>query len=132
LRITGESIRLDGGVQCAWPVRDSAGANLAESSFETDLEGENSELPCFQRRLKMTPEEHRLVIYVLAQQLRHIKTILEILKRRGILEGADSQAFASSVFLDDEATLSALREAKADYLNLAKLLGVQTGLESLA
>ena len=80
----------------------------------------------------MTPEEHRLVIYVLAQQLRHIKTILEILKRRGILESADSEAFASSVFLDDEATLSALREAKADYLNLAKLLGVQTGLESLA
>jgi hypothetical protein len=80
----------------------------------------------------MTPEEHRLVIYVLARQYQSIKTIIATLKSRGILEGDDPEAFASSVFLDSASNLSVLQEAKTEYLNLAKFLGVQTGLENPA
>ncbi|MGA7381835.1 MAG: hypothetical protein WBX03_13380 [Terriglobales bacterium] len=78
----------------------------------------------------MTPEEHSLVIAILARQFQQGKTFIEILKSRGILEGDDPLAFASTVYLDPASNSALWQQAKEDYLQLAKMLGVQTGLES--
>jgi hypothetical protein len=77
----------------------------------------------------MTPEEHRLLIWLLARQLQNTKTIIGILESRGILEGDDAAAFASTVFLDESSNSAVLRQAKEEYLQIAKLLGMETGLE---
>ena len=77
----------------------------------------------------MTPEEHRLVIWVLVRQAQGIKTIIEILKSRGLLQENDAEKFASAVFLDEASNFALLQAAKAEYLKLARELGVVTGLE---
>lgn len=77
----------------------------------------------------MTSEEHRLLIWVLVRQLQNTKTLIEILESRGILQGDDATAFASTVFLDEASNSALHQQAKAEYLQIAKLLGVETGLE---
>lgn len=77
----------------------------------------------------MTPAEHRLVIWVLARQFQQTKTFLDILKSRNVLEDGDAEAFAASVYLDEASNSALLREAKAEYLRIAKDLEVVTGLE---
>lgn len=77
----------------------------------------------------MKPEEHRLVIWVLARQLQQAKVFLDILKSRNVLEDGDAEAFASSVYLDEASNSALLREAKAEYLKIAKQMGLKTGLE---
>lgn len=77
----------------------------------------------------MTPEEHRLVIWVLVRQAQNTKALLDILKSRGVLQDDDAQAFAASVFLDEASNSALLAEAKAEYLRVAKMMGVVTGLE---
>jgi hypothetical protein len=78
----------------------------------------------------MTPEEHRLVLWVLVRQMQSDKILLEILKSRGVLERDDDpEAYASSVALDERSNHELLAEAKAEYLKIAKTLGVETGLE---
>jgi hypothetical protein len=78
----------------------------------------------------MTPEEHRLVIFVLARQYQQTKILIEILKSRGILESDDPTAFASAVCLDVPSNNALLRQAKEEYLQAAKDMGVVTGLET--
>ena len=76
----------------------------------------------------MTPDEHRLVLWVFVRQAQTTKALLDILKSREILQDDDAEAFAASVFL--EASNSALyQQAKEEYLKIAKLLGVETGLK---
>jgi hypothetical protein len=77
----------------------------------------------------MTPKEHKLLIWLLARQLQNTKTLIKILESRGILENDDAEAFASSVFLDEESNRDVLAQAKEEYLKIAKLLGLETGLE---
>jgi hypothetical protein len=77
----------------------------------------------------MTPDEHRLVIWVLVRQAQSTKALLDILKSRGILQDDDAEAFGSSVFLDEASNSALLQQAKAEYLKIAKVMGVVTGLE---
>jgi hypothetical protein len=77
----------------------------------------------------MTPAEHRLVIWVLARQVQQAKTFIDILKSRNVLADGDAEAFAASVFLDEASNSALLREAKTEYLKIAKQMGVETGLE---
>lgn len=77
----------------------------------------------------MTPEEHRLVIWVLARQLQQAKVFLDVLKSRNVLEEGDAEAFATSVYLDETSNSALYREAKSEYLKIAKAMGLKTGLE---
>jgi hypothetical protein len=78
----------------------------------------------------MTPEEHRLVILVLARQYQQTRIIIEMLKSRGVLETDDATAFASAVCLDAPSNDALLRQAREEYLLAAKEMGVITGLET--
>jgi len=77
----------------------------------------------------MTPEEHRLVIWVLARQLQLGKLFIDILKSRNVLEESDVEAFASTVFWDETSNHALYADAKQEYLKIAKELGLVTGLE---
>jgi hypothetical protein len=79
----------------------------------------------------MTPKEHALVLALFAKQNQFIKMLLDILKSRGILTGDDARAFEFSQSVDAVSNAALLDEAKAKYLELAKGLGIQTGLENL-
>ncbi len=78
----------------------------------------------------MTSQEHTLMIFLLAKQLQQIKIIVSILKSRGILGGDDAQAFESAVAFDLESNAALFQDAQRQYLDFAKRLGIDTGLES--
>jgi hypothetical protein len=79
----------------------------------------------------MTAQEHALVLALFAKQNQFIKVLFDILKSRGVLTGDDARAFEFSQSVDAASNLALLEEAKAKYLELAKQLGIQTGLENL-
>jgi len=63
------------------------------------------------------------------RQYQYVKTLIEILKSRGVLESDDFRAFQSLVFLDEASNNALLRQATQEYLSLAKNLEVDTGIE---
>lgn len=74
----------------------------------------------------MTENEHKLIVYMLAQQNIRLKALLEMLESRGILEENDFDAFhhlAKEQMGDDMmlATMNLYRE-------YAKLLGLQESM----
>jgi hypothetical protein len=77
----------------------------------------------------MTPEEHKLMLTLFTKYFQQIKVIIEILKSRGLLEGDDPMAFATAVHSDSESNERVFQQAAALYLQAAKRLGVETGLE---
>lgn len=79
----------------------------------------------------MTPKEHALVLAIFAKQNQFIKVIIDMLKSRGLLTGDDAQAFEFSQTIDAKSNAALFAEAKAKYLELAKGLGIETGLENL-
>lgn len=74
----------------------------------------------------MTSEEHLLMIYMLARQYRAIKTLLEILRSRDIIERDDFEAFAQAL-VSGEVSAALLDEVRGHYLEVAKKLGIQAG-----
>ena len=78
----------------------------------------------------MTTNEHYLVITVLARQYQYVKTLIQILKSRGVLETDDFRAFQSLVVLDEASNDALLHRATEEYLTLAQNLGVDTGIET--
>jgi hypothetical protein len=79
----------------------------------------------------MTTKEHMLVLALFAKQNQLIKVLVNILKSRGILAGDDAGAFEFSQNVDASSNAAIFAEAKAKYLELAKGLGIETGLEKL-
>jgi hypothetical protein len=79
----------------------------------------------------MTPEEHKLAITMWAKHYQQLKVIIEILKSRGLLEGDDPLAFASLVHSDTASNKALLQPSAELYLQTAKDIGVETGLERL-
>jgi len=79
----------------------------------------------------MTPEEHQLMITMWAKQYQQLKVVVEILKSRGLLEGDDPLAFATLVHSDVAANRALLQESATIYLQTAKEIGVDTGLDRL-
>jgi hypothetical protein len=77
----------------------------------------------------MTTQEHKLIIGLFAKQMQLITILLQILKSRDLVEKDDAQAFEFAVTEDDVSNAALLQRAKASYLQLAKSLGIETGLE---
>jgi hypothetical protein len=74
----------------------------------------------------MTENEHRLVVFMFAQQATRFKALLELLRARGILEGDDLAAFEHVVRaeMDEEIYV----EMVAEYTKAAKDFGIQDSL----
>ncbi|MBZ5507639.1 MAG: hypothetical protein LAO78_19430 [Acidobacteriia bacterium] len=70
------------------------------------------------------------MILVFAKQNQMIKTLVEIMKSRGILEASDPAAYDSLVRSDLDANAQLFADAKQEYLTYAKRLGIVTGLEA--
>jgi hypothetical protein len=79
----------------------------------------------------MTPQEHALVLSLFTKQNQFVKMLIDILKSRGILSGDDAYAFEFSQLSDAKSNAAIFDEAKRKYLELAKGLGIVTGLENL-
>lgn len=74
----------------------------------------------------MTENEHKLVVYMLAQQTIRLKALLEILESRGILEENDFDAYEllARQQMGDDMMLATLTQ----YREYAKLLGLQESM----
>jgi hypothetical protein len=79
----------------------------------------------------MTHKEHLLVLTLFTKQNQFIRVLLDILKSRGILAADDARAFEFSQNVDASSNAAIFAEAKAKYLELARGLGIETGLENL-
>jgi len=78
----------------------------------------------------MTPAEHDLIIAFFARQLQLIKTVMQILKSKEYITDDDFAAFEFAVTGDIVSNAGLLASTKAEYLELAKALGVETGLKT--
>lgn len=77
----------------------------------------------------MTPKEHSLMIFMFARQTMLIKSLVEMMKSRGVLEDDDWVAFDAFVRNQEVAQQSKVSDAVAkQYQEFAQALGVQTGL----
>lgn len=76
----------------------------------------------------MTTKEHLLVLSLFTKQAQLIKLLLDILKSRQILSADDARAFEFSANVDAASNLALFEQAKARYVQLAKGLGIDTGL----
>ncbi|MGB0064565.1 MAG: hypothetical protein WBP85_08985 [Terracidiphilus sp.] len=74
----------------------------------------------------MTENEHKLIVYMLAQQNIRLKALLEILESRGILEENDFDAFEhlAREQMGDDMMLATMNQ----YREYARLLGLQESL----
>jgi hypothetical protein len=74
----------------------------------------------------MTENEHKLVVFMLAQQNIRLKALLEILESRGILEENDFDAFEhlARQQMGDDMMLATMNQ----YREYARLLGLQESM----
>ena len=75
----------------------------------------------------MTPDEHALMIGVLTRQLQIFKTLITILRSRGVMEQSDLDAFYSLIEQDPQVDM--LGMATNLYHQFAEALKIKTGLE---
>jgi hypothetical protein len=78
----------------------------------------------------MTPQEHKLMVTMFTKQLQQLKVVIEILKSRGLLEGDDAMAYATVVHSDEQSNALVFQQAREMYLQAAKYLKIDTGLEN--
>jgi hypothetical protein len=74
----------------------------------------------------MTENEHKLMVFMLAQQNIRLKALLEILESRGILEENDFDAFEhlARQQMGDDMMLATMNQ----YREYARLLGLQESM----
>lgn len=75
----------------------------------------------------MTPEEHELMMLLLARVYEYFELITETLKSRGLWTEDDEKAFAHMVHDDPAKLLRAASRARKDYLALLRESGVDPG-----
>lgn len=73
----------------------------------------------------MTVEEHNLLVLVMARVNQHLLCIEDALKSTGVVTADDLKAFHFAAWSDDQQIIAATVQARADYLRLAKLAGVE-------
>ena len=73
----------------------------------------------------MTAEEHKLLILMLARMNQQFGAIFEILKSRDIVTADDLKAFHFAAWDDNRQILAAVTQAHSDYLQIAKIAGVE-------
>lgn len=79
----------------------------------------------------MTTEEHVLILQLLFKQRQGMRVLLNILRSRDILTPDDEKAFAAAQTQDVGSNAAIFAEAKAFYIDLARSVGLQTGLENM-
>jgi hypothetical protein len=72
----------------------------------------------------MTVQEHKVMFLMFAKQEQHIKTLVNILTSRGILEGDDGLAFHAATRLDASSNALLLQEVREQYLAFATTAGL--------
>lgn len=71
----------------------------------------------------MTDKEHALMMMMFTRQTLYIQMLLDMLKRDGIIQGDDIQAFDSAVISDPD-NVSAFHRAIKQYRSFASQLGM--------
>jgi hypothetical protein len=77
----------------------------------------------------MTKQEHLLIITLFTKQMQFIKILVNLLKSNGIATQDDVNAFGFATALDMQSNLALFRDASTSYVQLAKGLGIETGIE---
>lgn len=77
----------------------------------------------------MTTDEHKLLITMFMRQYQQLQVVIDIFKSRGLLQDDDPMAFASAVHADAERTVFLFQQTTQIYLDTAKALGIETGIE---
>ena len=72
----------------------------------------------------MTKAEHKLMLLMFAKQTQHIKTLLQILESKGILEGDDAAAFNYAIRADVPTNAALVLEVAKLYAGMALNLGM--------
>jgi hypothetical protein len=70
----------------------------------------------------MTPEDHKLIMTIWASHVKSLKSLIEILESRGVLEEEDVKAIDLAVDLQDQ---EVDWEIAASYYKLLTKLGIQ-------
>jgi len=72
----------------------------------------------------MTKEEHVLIVHMFARQSLTIKTLIEILKARNVIDDEDVSAFEASIFAEQDAMRNMVLSMASQYYSFAKALGL--------
>lgn len=73
----------------------------------------------------MTPQEHKLIVFMLAKQTQAILALVELLKARGIAINDDFLAFQNLIEMQDHQEGEAFWATISQYTSLAEGLGVE-------
>lgn len=79
--------------------------------------------------VRMTTEEHMLMVLIFYKQRQAIQILIDMLKSRGTLTGDDEAAFSFAQTANAESSAEIYRQARKDYMTLAQAAGVETGLQ---
>jgi hypothetical protein len=80
----------------------------------------------------MTPQEHELIARMFARQMEYTKTLIEIIRSRGIAQDDDYKAFVSLVREGGPYSERALRASKAEYRKTATDIGLKVSFPKLS
>ncbi len=76
----------------------------------------------------MTREEHLLVLAVFTKQQQIITVLADMLRSRDLASADDLRAFEFAAIQDEPSKDALMRQVKVFYLDVAKALGIETGL----
>jgi hypothetical protein len=77
----------------------------------------------------MTLEEHKLVVFMLAQQQQRFEALVEALKSKGDLEVDDVRAYEDLLFAEKQPSVQCFSAIAAQYERYAEALGLQVNLK---
>jgi len=78
----------------------------------------------------MKPEDHLLMIAILAEQLQMFRAVFEMLRSAGLADSGDFDAFVELVRQHEKAGGPLFDTAFEFYLEASKAVGLATGLEN--
>jgi hypothetical protein len=74
----------------------------------------------------MTDAEHKLMVFMFAQQLQRFMALIEALKSKGVLEPDDIMAYEQLVYAEEDRFARLFEATAVQYEDYAEGLGVQT------
>jgi hypothetical protein len=80
----------------------------------------------------MTENEHKVVVFMLAQQQQRFKALVEAPKSKGLLERDDVHAYEELLFAEIKPSVQSFSEVAAQYEQYAESLGLEVNLKDRA
>jgi hypothetical protein len=77
----------------------------------------------------MTDQEHKLVVFMLAQQQQRFLALVEALKSKGLIEADDVRAYDELLFAEIDPSVRSFAAIAAQYEQYAEALGLQANLK---